>query len=132
MTNREWLTSLSDSELAVMINEECSCNCCTHYVDGEYECSVDDKGNICIKGIEAWLNAEHEKPMPELQAGDMFIYTQSQITFYGVCVYDNIVYLPGEDRCYNFGEEIKEKIIAIKRYNISKGTMETIWRADNG
>lgn len=126
MKNIDKIRGMSAEELGTFLGKAINqCSLC-HYQDIP-ECS----GN-CEKGITKWLNAKHEKTMPEIKEGDMFIYMQSQIPFYGACVYGNIVYLPGEDRCHNFGGEIKEKIIAIKRYSIAKGTMEDIWRADNG
>lgn len=126
MTNHEWLKSLGIEDMAKMMGDD-TCAMCFYNRHAQL-CP----GKDCKEGIAKWLNAEHKKPMPKIKEGDMFVYMQSQIPFYGACVYGNIVYLPGEERCCYFGEEIKEKIIAIKRYNIAKGMMEDIWRADNG
>jgi hypothetical protein len=125
MKNIDKIRGMSAEELGAFLGKAINqCSLC-HYQDIP-ECS----GN-CEKGITKWLNAKCEKTMPEIKAGDMFVYRQSQIPFYGACVYGNIVYLPGEDRCYKFCEEIKEKIIVIKRYNPEKGLLEDIWRDEN-
>lgn len=54
MTNREWLESLSDEELAKFIENAHRDNC--------YAC--DFRSNICagdcLEGIQHWLQSEHD------------------------------------------------------------------------
>lgn len=54
MTNREWLESLSDEELAIVIG---GCNCCVY--DDTDDCA--DKVDTCCGGRLKWLQAEHEE-----------------------------------------------------------------------
>ena len=61
MTNREWLESLSDEELA---NYICYVNCekyCAYYNNID-KCSH----NSCKAGITEWLQQEHKEPTKEL------------------------------------------------------------------
>jgi hypothetical protein len=66
MTNREWLFSLSDEELAVRILYD-HCRCCINHD------SVGCKGGNCIgkDGVIEWLNKKHKEPMPTLKVGDI-------------------------------------------------------------
>jgi hypothetical protein len=130
MTNREWLNKLSDEELAKMLNDEYSCSFCTHYVNGELTCSGSGE-NICLNGIKKWLREDYEKPMPEIKAGDYIVYEKDHCLCRAVCVYGNIVYRIDRGGCCNYGGEMQEKTISIKRYDITNGTLEDIWRADN-
>lgn len=124
MTNEEWLNTLSTEEKAKFIAR--SCNLCSYDSDNDY-CA--DSLNVCKKGIKEWLKKKHIERMPKIEKGDIFVYLRGQVPFFGVCVYGNIVYLPDKGECRNFGGEIKENIVTIKRYNSAKGTMEEIWGA---
>jgi hypothetical protein len=53
MTNREWLSSLSDEALAYVLKKEPFCVCCAYY--GEH-CW----GTSCGDGFLAWLKKEHK------------------------------------------------------------------------
>lgn len=126
MKNIDKIRAMSAEELGTFLGKAINqCSLC-HYQDIP-ECS----GN-CEKGITRWLNAKYEKPMPEIKEGDIFLYVEKTVTYFAVCVYGNILYLPDKGKCCNFGGEIKEKTFAIKRYSIEKGTIEDVWRADNG
>lgn len=125
MKNIDKIRAMSAEELGAFLGKAINqCSLC-NYQDIP-ECS----GN-CEKGITRWLNAKHEKPMPEIKAGDIFLYTEKSITYFGVCVYGNFLYLPDKGRCCYFDGEIKEKVFSIRRYNIATNKMEDIWRADN-
>ena len=52
MTNREWLQSLSDEEVARFIHTSCPHDYC------EWSCSAD---NDCLACITKWLQAEHKE-----------------------------------------------------------------------
>lgn len=54
MTNREWLESLSDGELAKVLDLDRPCDICGA-VDGN--CYIS-----CADGVEAWLKAEWNYP----------------------------------------------------------------------
>ena len=54
MTNREWLFSMSDAELADMLGTHHSCDYClydTKCLDGIHDCE---------EGTVAWLREEHK------------------------------------------------------------------------
>lgn len=60
MTNREWLESLSDRELAQFMDEtfDNRCSVCTKNEDMDGGC----RGIVdCVVGIKKWLQAEHLK-----------------------------------------------------------------------
>ena len=52
MTNREWIQSLSDEEVARFIHTSCPHDYC------EWSCSAD---NDCIACITKWLKAKHRE-----------------------------------------------------------------------
>lgn len=54
MTNREWLESLSDEELANVIGEYNPCNICAA---NNSHCFMS-----CKRGVEVWLRAEWNYP----------------------------------------------------------------------
>lgn len=51
MTNREWLATLTDEELAKHL--EFSCNSCIYEPDSTLCWD-------CVKGLKEWLKSEHE------------------------------------------------------------------------
>lgn len=59
MTNREWLESLSDNELAEILNNEpCGKRC---FVTKAYgNCLARIMTNSCNKQIVRWLQSEHK------------------------------------------------------------------------
>lgn len=60
MTNREWLQSLSDEELAEIltsISTSGNTHECCQYLYGREDCGI----NGCYKGREEWLQAEHKE-----------------------------------------------------------------------
>lgn len=119
MKNIDKIRKMSAEELAKWKNKPCPCRC-------EFNKTCD----MACKGLIEWLYQE-ANPMPEIKRGDIFVYLRGQIPFFGVCIYGNIVYLPDKGKCLNFGGEIKENTVTIKRYDSAKGTMEEIWGADN-
>lgn len=122
MTNREWLNSLSNEKLAEKLHEKGKCGLCIW----EYKECMD-----CANGITQWLDKKHIEPMPQIKEGDYILYEYSNVVYRAFCVYGNIVYLIDRGVCTNFGGEIKESTIVIKRYDNIKGTLEDIWRADD-
>lgn len=125
MTNREWLNSLSNEEIAKVINQSC-CRLCIGKNDGKY-CYEHD----CDEGIKEWLNKKHIEPMPEIKAGDYIVYKKGGSLYRAVCVYGNIVYRIDRGWCCNYGDEMQEKTISIKRYDVANGTLEDVWKAEN-
>lgn len=123
MTNREWLNSLSDEELAKWLDKTANCTVCVNHVAGESSCPMSD----CVGGISRWLKQKHTEPMPKIQIGDVLEVVLKGGNWYdGICVAKGIVYIMGECIC----KEITEvKIKAISRW--SSGSMQEIWRADN-
>ena len=63
MTNREWLQTLTDKELAKW-NFEVDCGMCAHNSEKGICKNLSDRyifdRNRCIDGIEKWLQAEHK------------------------------------------------------------------------
>ena len=125
MKNIDKIRAMSAEELGAFLGKAINqCSLCS-YQDIP-ECS----GN-CEKGITRWLNAKFEKPMPEIKAGDYIVYEKDGCLCRAVCVFGNIVYRIDRGGCCNYGGEMQEKTISIKRYDITNGTLEDIWRADN-
>ena len=56
MTNREWLESLSDEELAKLILESTDCDFCAYQAN-----SIDCYDKSCKTGHLTWLQAEHKE-----------------------------------------------------------------------
>lgn len=62
MTNREWLRSLTDEEIAYFLHDEQGsvfgtiCNMCVY---GDGFC-IDNDDHECCKGIAKWLREEHK------------------------------------------------------------------------
>lgn len=126
MKNIDKIRAMSAEELGAFLGKAINqCSLC-HYQDIP-ECN----GN-CEKGITIWLRAKHEEPMPEIKAGDYIVYEKDGCLCRAVCVFGNIVYRIDRGGCCNYGGEMQEKTISIKRYDITSGTLEDIWRADNG
>lgn len=50
MTNREWLATLTDEELAIQL--EISCNSCVY--------ELDRVCGDCVEGLKEWLKSEHK------------------------------------------------------------------------
>lgn len=127
MTNEKWLNTLSTEEKAkFLVRSLRSCNFCI------YDCV--DKNcleNTCENGIKEWLKKEHKEPMPELKEGDCIFFREGSNVYRAMCVHGNIVYCIENARCHIFDGKLKEDTFAIKRYKISTGTLEDIWRADN-
>ena len=63
MTNREWIESLSDEELADVLRSPCCNGYCIH----KQGCD----GN-CGDGVTMWLQAEHKEPKKELTAAQLY------------------------------------------------------------
>ena len=59
MTNRQWLESLTDEQLAYVF-VEVGCGCCA-YTMGSDDCLKPEQFNnsTCIKGTAKWLKQEH-------------------------------------------------------------------------
>jgi len=129
MTNREWLNSMSDEEFARMFDGAWGCYRCSYNEGGACGRPHDDS---CMDGIIKWLKAKNEKPMPEIKAGDIIYYCRDNERCRAVCVYGNIVLRIDKGGCINYGGEIKENTIAIRRYSIETGTVEDVWRSCNG
>jgi len=72
MTNREWLNSLSNEELAKwkILN---MCAVCVYAINEGEICQNGgrDIRKGCPLGISEWLNKKHIEPMPTLKAGDI-------------------------------------------------------------
>lgn len=118
MKNIDKIRAMSARELA---KELCfSCCFCIH---SDNFC----KNNDCYESRLEWLNQE-SNPMPKIQIGDVLEVVLKGGNWYdGICVAKGVVYIMGECIC----KEITEvKIKAISRW--SSGSMEEIWRADNG
>lgn len=62
MTNREWLESLSDEELADVISDTCGGYCIR-----KHGCDIN-----CREGVTTWLQAEHKEPKKELTAAQLY------------------------------------------------------------
>ena len=122
MTNREWLSGLSNEELAEelvrMIFSTSDCNFCVH--EKEPVCEG------CQEGITEWLNAKHEKPMPEIKAGDLLFYSKE--SYYVAIAPDKLVTLRGYVVVDLENAIRKDYITTVKRWN--DGGLATIWRAD--
>lgn len=68
MTNREWLESLSDEELAMFYATQSTiCEMCD-YTD---VCISNITSEKCSEGVERWFQSEHEEPKKE--------FTQDQL-----------------------------------------------------
>lgn len=63
MTNREWLESLSDEELAMRFDrgDTASCLCCIHFSVKDNDCKKRYIPTFCMKGKIDWLKAEHNE-----------------------------------------------------------------------
>lgn len=130
MTNREWLNNLNDEELVEMINAECSCVCCTYYMQGGcIKCSGNEE-NICEKGIKKWLKEKHTEPMAEIKIGDLLTFAGKKTEYTGIVVDDDTVFLHAEEKRHYLKLLIKD-CVNIRRYDCWKDEWETIWRADN-
>lgn len=125
MTNREWLNKLSDKELAGELH---GCKQCAY--NGKFGCERPEYKN-CVDGIMEWLNSKHDNPMPEIEAGDYIFYEYSDVIYRAFCISGKLIFLIDRGVCTRFDGEIKQRTVAIKRYNPTKETMEDIWRADN-
>lgn len=123
MTNRQWLMSLSDEDLAATLCAT-SCEICWHN-----PCC---NGESCPDGIIKWLKAKRIKPMPELQIGDCIYFQESSNVYQAFCIHGNTVYCIDNGRIFVFEGKLKEDTVAILRYNVKTGTLEDIWRTDNG
>lgn len=124
MTNREWLNGLSAEKLARLISRKTNCDYC-NFLKKNDKCTDSES---CVKGIIEWLNAKHEKPMPEIKIGDA-IYSyidESRVMF---IVVSNI------HACDSHGLIVRwrelNNIWKIARINDEKEEIEEIWRADN-
>jgi len=127
MINREWLSKLSNKELAHIIEKETSCYFCV-FSDGK-KCKK-PKGTRCVDGIIEWLEAEYKNAMPDIRSGDYIFYKYGTNIYRAFCVTNNIIYLIDRGVCATFDGEIKQRVVTIQRYNTTKG-MEVIWRAGN-
>ena len=126
MKNIDKIRAMSAEELGAFLGKAINqCSLC-NYQDIP-ECSRN-----CEKGITRWLNAKIEKPMPEIEAGDYIVYENGGCLCRAVCVFGHKVYRIDRGGCCDYGGEMQEKTISIKRYDITNGTLEDIWRADNG
>ena len=121
MTNREWLNSLSDEELARVIHHTC-CNCCIY---------VNDKCGDCEEGITEWLNKKYIGPMPELKVGDVISLLVDGIKMRDYAILSD-KYAYGLF-CGYIAEWtiVSKEIKRIQRINNNTGDMEEIWRADD-
>lgn len=129
MTNSIWIKSLNNEDLAEWLAKRLSCGTC----DLQDTCGHEKRSfKNCQLTMEEWLDAKHEKSMPEIKAGDYILYEYSEIVYRAFCISGSVVYLIDRGVCTNFDGELKENTIAIKRYDIAKGMLEDIWRADNG
>ena len=122
MTNREWLSSLSTHELAKVMK---------FYSCADYCINGTDKCGDCVEGIEEWLNSKHDNQMPEIEAGDSIFYEYNNVIYQAFCISGKLIYLIDKGVCTRFDGEIKQRTVVIKRYNVTKETMEDIWRADS-
>ena len=69
MTNREWLESLSDEELAMFYATQSTiCEMCD-YTD---VCISNITSEKCSEGVKRWLRAEHKEPKKELTAAQLY------------------------------------------------------------
>lgn len=66
MTNREWLESLSDEKLAVLMAESGCLDVTSSLCNGYCAYTKDCCQCNCTEGIIAWLQSEHEEPKKEL------------------------------------------------------------------
>ena len=63
MTNREWLETLTDEELAKW-HVEIGCGSCAHNPEKRWYVNISDSEfdeDYCIDGITQWLKAEHKE-----------------------------------------------------------------------
>ena len=91
-----------------------------------------DSSEPCHKSMLKWLK-QVIKPMPKLpklQVGDIITYNTEVEECLAVCVFDDIVYLFGENRCCKF-DDIVKKTRAIDRFELAKRNIVEIWRAEN-
>lgn len=130
MLNRQWLNSLSNKELAKLINKNDSCDYCIRSINGDCESEYCQSSGYCEKGIEEWLETEHEKPMPEIKEGDCIFFQENGHVYTAFCVYGNSVYLAKKRVCTIWNGELKKNTFLITRYNRKTEEMEVIWRAD--
>ena len=128
MTNREWLNSLSDEELAKWLDKIANCTVCVNHVAGGSSCLMSD----CVGGISRWLKQKRTEPMPELQVGDIIcvLLDKGLINKIVVC----LIVMSDKHASdlngvmYNL-EDLN--IRTIKRMNNTNERVEIIWRADD-
>jgi hypothetical protein len=121
MTNREWLNSRDNKEMARIISD--SCAYCTYHENRN--CS-----GGCVEGITEWLNAKHEKPMPEIKIGDVLRFKISNSNKVHTATVIGEGYMYSSDYGLTTIGNSHYKIIEALRFNGEK--LETIWRTDNG
>lgn len=56
-TNGDYIRAMTDAELSVFINGNCTCDCCANYAQGCIEAFNMSK---CIEGVKAWLGQERK------------------------------------------------------------------------
>ena len=121
MTNREWLNSLSDAELAEKVFQ---CNECIFCAYDDGKCHTKD----CTTGQVEWLKQKYREPMPEIKAGDILLSTTPS-EYYIAVASDKLLTARGL-MVLDLEKVLRsDQIASIKRWN---GTdIETIWRYDD-
>lgn len=125
MTNREWLNSLSDEELAEKVFPNNGCVFCA-YNDGN--CHQKD----CTKGQVDWLKQKRTEHMPELQVGDIIVVLLDKGLINKIVV---CLIVMSDKHASNINGVMYNledlNIRKIKRMNNTNERVEIIWRADD-
>lgn len=122
MTNREWLNSLSNEELARFILHD-KCDSCS------LESKTEGCHMKCAEGITEWLDKKRTEPMAEIKIGDLLTFAGKKTEYTGIVVDDDTVFLHAEEKRHYLKLLIKD-CVNIRRYDCWKDEWETIWRAD--
>ena len=94
MTNRKWLESLPDKELAILLGEYALCKLC---IEGGFSgCN-----GSCIEGVRKWLETSWDYPTKKKELTDAQLYKTFETKF--------------DDRRAISLEEIKETIRELFR-----------------
>ncbi len=60
MTNRDWLESMPDNELACWLDKHIDACCVCSHKKGN-ACEIPDNGYDCLRGRLEWLKQEHKE-----------------------------------------------------------------------
>lgn len=113
MRNVDKIRQMSAEELGAFLGKAINqCSLCNY------------RSRNCEKGITRWLNAKIEKPMPEIDIGDI-VDTPSYIY---VSIGSGLLVRPSQGLRV-WVSDIEDDITTIQKFNVDH--YEVVWRADN-